>query len=275
MSEGYDTDSYLIVQRRFFAIRGYPRRMRSDLGSQLICASKEMKEILRKFDWRRISQVGSDKGLEWEFSKSADAPWENGLSEALIRLVKKALPLAVGSSILTFAELQTVFFEIANLLNERPIGIKNNDPNNGTYLCPNDLLLGRSSSRVPPGILDENCGIDRRWVFVQQIVNAFWKKWQRDYFHSLIIRQKWHVKNRSLQVGDIVLVQDANMIRGNWRLAQVKEAVPGKDGLVRDVMLRVKNQDDAKSYKGLPDMYLKRSIHRLVLILPIEEQKQV
>ena len=128
--------------------------------------------------------------MEWEFSKSADAPWENGLSEAMIRLVKRALPLAVGSNILTFAELQTVFFEIANLMNERPIGIKNNDPNNGTYLCPNDLLLGRSSGRVPSGILDESCNINRRWLFVQQIANTFWKKWQRDYFHTLIIRQK-------------------------------------------------------------------------------------
>ena len=105
-----------------------------------------------------------------------------------------------------------------------------------------------------------------------------WRKlsrdnWQRDYFHSLIIRQKCHARHRSLQVGDIVLVQYTNLIRGNWRLAQVKEAVPGKDGLVRDVMFRVKNQDDAKPYDGLPDTYLTRSIHRLVLTLPVEEQK--
>jgi hypothetical protein len=41
--------------------------------------------------------------------------------------------LAVGQSIMTFSELQTVMFEVANLLNERPIGTKETDPNEGSY----------------------------------------------------------------------------------------------------------------------------------------------
>ena len=110
--------------------------MRSALGSQLVCANKAMKDIVKGFDWRKIAQTGINNGIEWEFSKSADAPWENGLSDAFVKLVKRALPLVVGPNILTFAELQAVFFEVANLLKERPIWMKNNDPNEGTYLCP-------------------------------------------------------------------------------------------------------------------------------------------
>jgi hypothetical protein len=68
-------------------------------------------------------------------------PWENGCSEALIKSVKKSLVLAVGQSIMTFSELQTVMFEVANLLNERPIGTKETDPNEGSYLCPNDKSI--------------------------------------------------------------------------------------------------------------------------------------
>jgi hypothetical protein len=56
--------------------------------------------------------------MEWEITKSADAPWENSCSEALIKSVKTCLMLAVGQSIMTFSELQTVMFEVANLLNE-------------------------------------------------------------------------------------------------------------------------------------------------------------
>ena len=48
LAEGYDTDSYFQVQRRFVAVRGYPKKMRSDLGSQLVCANKEMKEIIKQ-----------------------------------------------------------------------------------------------------------------------------------------------------------------------------------------------------------------------------------
>lgn len=49
---------------------------------------------------------------------SADAPWQNGVSEALIKSTKRATTAAIGESILTFSELQTVCYETANLLNE-------------------------------------------------------------------------------------------------------------------------------------------------------------
>ena len=82
------------------------------------------------------------------------------------------------------------------------------------------------------------------------------------------------MKNRNICIDDVVLVQNANVVRGTWRFPQVTEAVSGKDCQVRDVTLRLKNQDDTKLYNGQPDKFLKRSIHRLVLILPVEEQKQ-
>jgi hypothetical protein len=49
--------------------------------------------------------------MEWKITKSADAPWENGCSEALIKSLKNSLVLAVGQSIMTFSELQTVIIE--------------------------------------------------------------------------------------------------------------------------------------------------------------------
>jgi len=56
---------------------------------------------------------------------------------------------------MTFSEHQTVCFEVANLVNERPIGRHPTSPDDGTYLCPNDLLLGRATSQVPSGAFRE------------------------------------------------------------------------------------------------------------------------
>ncbi|EDO34035.1 predicted protein [Nematostella vectensis] len=50
---------------------------------------------------------------------------------------------------MTFSQLQTVCYKFANLINERPIGRHPNTPDDGTYLCPNDLLLERATSRIP------------------------------------------------------------------------------------------------------------------------------
>ena len=146
---------------------------------------------------------------------------------------------AVGENVLSFSELQTVMFEVANLLNERPIGLKPGyDVNLGTYLCPNDLLLGRSRNKVPSGCMVETNGVRKRFSLIQSIVTSFWKRWMRDYFPTLMVRHKWHTERRNLEKGDIVLVQENYLIRGNWRVAQVFQAEAGKDGKVRDVVLR-------------------------------------
>ena len=94
----------------------------------------------------------------------------------------------------------------------------------------------------------------------------------RYYFHTLLIEQKWHTAKRNMRVGDIVLVQDSNAIRGQWKMAEVVEAKPGRDQLVRDVTLRYKNQGPGAQYKGSQDTHIKRSVHRLVVLLPREEQ---
>ena len=69
-------------------------------------------------------------------------------------------------------------------------------------------------------------------------------------------------------------MQDSNAIRGEWKLAQVLVANPGSDGKVRDATLRYKIQSCSteNSYSGTPDQLIRRSVHRLVLILPVEEQ---
>ena len=94
----------------------------------------------------------------------------------------------------------------------------------------------------------------------------------RDYFPTLIVRQKWHVAKRNLRPGDIVLVQDTNLIKGKWKWAKVTVAKPGRDGRVRDVTLQYKIQQPGLKYDNQDYMEIKRSVHRLVVLLPVEEQ---
>ena len=49
LADGYDTDSFILVLRRFISIRGYPVKIRLDPGSQLVLAGKEIKVIMQ--DW--------------------------------------------------------------------------------------------------------------------------------------------------------------------------------------------------------------------------------
>ena len=178
---------------------------------------------------------------------------------------------------MTFSELQTVCFEAANLINERPIGRHSTSPDDKSYLCPNDLLLGCSTSRVPSGPFVQTNNSQHRYEFIQKIVNNFWTRWTRDYFPSLIIQQKWHTMKRNLKKGDIVLIQDSNQIRGQWKLGKVSEVFPGEDGIVRKVHVTYKNPKQGESayiYNGRGYITIERSVNRLVLLLPVDEKEE-
>ena len=68
ISQNYSTDSCLQVMRRFASLRGWPRYIYSDRGSQLVCASKELREIAKNIDKNEVHQFSINYGTEWEFS---------------------------------------------------------------------------------------------------------------------------------------------------------------------------------------------------------------
>ena len=55
-------------------------------------------------------------------------------------------------------------------------------------------------------------------------------------------------------------------------MGQVVDVEIGRDNKVRDVNIRYKIQKPEKQYKGQCDTIIKRSVHKLVVLLPTEEQ---
>ena len=49
---------------------------------------------------------------------------------------------------------------------------------------------------------------------------------------------------RNLKKGDIVLIQDSNQIRGQWKLGKVSEVFPGEDSIVRKVHVTYNGRDN-------------------------------
>ena len=152
--------------------------------------------------------------------------------EALVKSCKRALKKAIGDQELAPFELYTYFVKVANLINERPIGQVPNDPDDGSYICPNDILLGRSSSHVPQGPFRETRNPRHQVEFIQRIVDSFWKCWMRDVFPVLVPRKKWNTDKRDIKVDDVVIVKDTNAVRGNSTVGKVIKVYPGQDGKI-------------------------------------------
>ncbi|XP_069993225.1 uncharacterized protein [Penaeus vannamei] len=99
--DGCDTHSFLKTFRRFRAVHGYPATVHSDLGSQLVSASRELEIAINNWNMSDISEFGANRGLKWIFNRSADGAWQNGVSESLIKSVKRSLSMIIGSSVTT------------------------------------------------------------------------------------------------------------------------------------------------------------------------------
>ena len=126
------TMEFLQVLRRFFAVRGQPAQILSDNGTQFVGAQRELREMVRGWSERELKDFCAEKGVQWKFV-TPGAPHQNGCAEALVKSCKYALKKAIGEQELTPFELYTCLLEIANLVNERPIGRVVNDPDEGAY----------------------------------------------------------------------------------------------------------------------------------------------
>lgn len=136
------TMEFMKILRRFYALRGVPALMISDNGSQLVGAEQELQKMVDGLDTKKLKEFSAERGMKWQFTTPA-APHQNGCVESLVKSCKIGLKKAIGKQVLTPLELQTCLIEVANLVNQHSIGQIPSDPNDGSYLCPNDMLLGR------------------------------------------------------------------------------------------------------------------------------------
>ena len=103
LAPDYGTKKVLMLLQRFVSLRGYPANLLSDNGTQLKAANEELQKVFKAWDWDELNAFGATKGMQREFI-SADAPWQNGISEALVKLMKKGMSVAIGETTLTFCK---------------------------------------------------------------------------------------------------------------------------------------------------------------------------
>ena len=274
---GYDTSHFLLAFSRFVHIRGWPQEVYSDPGSQLVAAQKELEKAWMQLHKDQLIKEGVQSGTKWVFGP-ADSPWHQGAVEALVKTVKRCLAYAVNERRLTAAEYLTVSYEVANMVNERPIGYKPSSDSDLNIFTPNSLLLGRSSARNPGEWLPPADNLKTRFQLVTAVADTFWKRWCELYAPSLIRQNKWCGAGRNLKPDDVVLVSDRNLLRGKYRLARVLEVYPGVDGQVRKVSLAYKNfapGEAMSEYKGVGDTVITRAVQRLALLVPESTTSEV
>jgi hypothetical protein len=228
------SDSTVMAIRRFISRRGSPTVIYSDNGTNLRKANKELKEALKDFDHSEIASKLASDGIEWHFIPPA-TPHMGGSWERLIRTVKVALGTCLHERYPKDEVLQTVFAEVENVVNSRPLTRVSIDPSDQESLTPNHFLIGRSGSKSPCTSVPDNVCLRKAWRIAQQITDKFWQRWIKEYLPQINYRKKWTKAVDPIKDGEIVIIADPNGPRSNWKKGLIVKTYPGKDGQVRVV----------------------------------------
>lgn len=286
-------EGFLLAYQRFTSLRGHPRKVWSDPGSNFVGAKPALEDLysfLEHLQRSGVEEEAAKHGTKWSWKiHPADSPHRNGAAEAAVRTVKRALQNLGGDGAFKWGEFQTFVYMAANLANERPIDARAQIQEGCiNYITPNSLLLGRACSRGDPGDFQFEDYPYKRLKVIQSEVNKFWKKWCQLAGPNLFVRSKWHTRERNVAVGDIVWLADQNALRSQFKLARVINVNSDKDGIVRNVNVRtfpsypvvVKTNKKATSKMAraekkatkIPATILHRDVRRLVVLIPVEEQ---
>jgi hypothetical protein len=255
----YSTDSFLLALRRFMSIRGTPTRFQSDRGEQLVAAAKQV----ATWDFKEVVQWAGRKGIEWTLVPTGGQHF-NGQAERMIGLIKQQLWRTFEGKRLTHEETLTVLAEAVHKINSRPLTW--NPRPEGEPLCVQDLMLGRTKPGQAEVKFESGKKLIRRFENVQQTQQEFWKRWIEEVFPGRLKQSKWRQEKRDLKVGDIVLRKDETAAGQTYKYAKVVKVHVSTDGKVRAADIEYKLPGESVFRMTT------RPIHKLVLIIPIEEQ---
>ena len=200
------TESFLLAYQRFTSVRGHPRKIWSDPGTNFIGAKpvlEEMYAYLRQQNEESVEEYAAKNGTYWTWRiLPADSPHRNGAAEAAVKITKRALQSLGRVEGFTFSEFLTVLKLAANLANERPIDARvQSHEDRIKYITPNTLLLGRATRSGDFKAFDYSMYPFKRLQEMQTQVSHFWKSWSQLAGPNLFIRSKWHTAERNVALG--------------------------------------------------------------------------
>ena len=240
LAQDLTSDSFINAVLRFVSRRGPPRVIYSDNGTNFRGAELDVVKALKTWNQEKIQSKLNQRGIDWKFNPPL-ASHQGGVWERMIRSIRRILHSMIGERLVNEDTLRTFLTEVEKIMNDRPLTKVSADPKDLEALTPNHILLLRRNPASAPVEIDEADKYQARWKHVHLLANEFWQRWTKEYLPALQERQKWLQRKANLKVGDLVLVADKNIPRGQWPKALVTEVFPDADSVVRRVTVKTAN----------------------------------
>ena len=112
--------------------------------------------------------------------------------ERFCRAVNELLGKVLGKALLTFSELNTLLVKIEGVINSRPLTAVSDDHRDPSPITPSHLTIGRPLNELPDvshkNLEESSKRIMERYLYLQRLLNHYWKRWRQEYLHHLTVR---------------------------------------------------------------------------------------
>lgn len=262
--EAMDASSFINSLRRFLAVRGPVKLLRSDQGTNFVGACSELRIPTDGLDIAKVERFLSDQGCNWVFntphSSHMGGAWERMIGAT--RRILDSMLLKNDVKLFSHEVLTTFMAEVAAIINSRPLVPVSSDPECSEVLTPAMILTQKHAAASPPPGEFGSLHV-KQWRQVQALADTFWYRWRTEYLPTLQSRRKWRTERPNLQVGDLVLLRNKDARRNEWPVGRITTIQQGLDSKVRKVELRI--------VKDGKDKIFQRPVSELVLLFSPNE----
>jgi hypothetical protein len=242
----YSAESFANAFLRFWARRGVTQvKVHLDNSTAFQAGAALLSEPFGALLRQGLDKFAQTHNVQFQFAP-VKSPWTQGAVERLVGLTKASLRPALYKQKVTDDALHTLVCGIEAVQNTRPLCGLTDDPNDPRPLTPASLIAP-ASTLLPPSLPPDSAPGSRTataerlrqaYVCREDIIEAWWQRWRRDYFTFLRTRmqQRSHssLPQPSPKAGELYLLSDATP-RGTWKLCRILRTRPGPDNIIRYV----------------------------------------
>ncbi|EFO89966.1 hypothetical protein CRE_22077 [Caenorhabditis remanei] len=261
------TQQFIQAFRRFVAIRGMPKKIVSDNGTNFVLGKKIIEEAMtndplcQSIEWKMITPY---------------SPWKGGFYERMVKSVKHAFMKNQRRNKLSLEEIQTVFYEVTATINSRPLTYLEEDVNNQSPIRPIDFVYSEMDTTLPLQQVMESTedylppaemrSKETKLGTIEALkssikrTDAIWNTFNTTYLSELREHHRSRMNNKRgspklPKEGQVVLLCDENQPRNEWKRGRVVKINKSDDGSVRDIEYR---QNPAPS-RSPPPLHRRRA----------------
>ncbi|KAK3104599.1 hypothetical protein FSP39_005889 [Pinctada imbricata] len=250
--EEMSSSSFINALRRFISLRGPVKEIRSDRGTNFIGALDDIKAEAIFTEKGPVHNFLREHGIVWIFNPPHSSH-RGGSWERMIRISHKILDsmlLDASAKQLTHKVLCTFMSEVCAIVSSRPICPISTDPENPYIISPSMLLTQKDFPDIHPSAGTNIREIYRsQWKHVQCLSDMFWKRWKEGYLQNLQIRQKWQTAQPDVKIGDVILLREKDLPRGQWPIGLIINVLKSEtDNKVRTVEVRIVRDGKPTTY---------------------------